>query len=97
MEEKQMEKISANYLGSMILELANLELTPYNEFLLSAWEQIPALGKNGYYGADGSYTPWSSKTAEPDVLQTYRELEYNYVADHRHRVDSLFTLEGEQE
>lgn len=91
-EEKQMETISANYLGSMILELANLELTDYNEFLLSAWEEVPVLGKNGYYLKDGSYIPWSSKMEEPDILKRYRLLEYNYVADRRHRLDALFRL-----
>lgn len=92
MEERQIEAVSANYLGSMILEMANLELTDYNKFLLSAWEEVPVLGKNGYYLRDGSYVPWSSKTEEPYILKRYRMLEYNYVADRKHRLDSLFVL-----
>lgn len=92
-EEKEIDRISSNYLGSMILELANLELTPYNEFLLSAWEQVPVLGKNGCYLADGSYVPWSSKESWPDILHSYCLLEYNYVADRSDRLDSLFLID----
>lgn len=92
MEEKQIEAVSANYLGSMILELANLELTDYNKFLLCVQSEVPVLGKNGYYLKDRSYVPWSSRTEEPDILKSYRMLEYNYVADRKHRLDSLFVL-----
>ena len=53
-EEKEIDRISANYLGSMVLELANLELTEYNEAQLRMRKEIPALGKNGYYLADGT-------------------------------------------
>lgn len=92
-EERQIEAVSANYLGSMILEMANLDLTDYNKLLLSTWDEIPVLGKNGYYWSDGRYTPWSSEEEEPDILNRYHILEYNYVADRRHRLDSLFLLE----
>ncbi len=92
MEDRQIDRISANYLGSMILDLANLELTPYNKFLLSAWEEVPVLGKNGYYLADGSYFPWSGKEEYPEAFQSYQLFEYNYVGDRRHRVNSLFAL-----
>lgn len=92
MKKKQIEAVSANYLGSMILELANLKLTDYNKFLLCVQKEVPVLGKNGYYLKDGSYVPWSSKAEEPDILKSYRMLEYNYVADRKHRLDSLFVL-----
>ena len=89
--------ISANFLGSFILKLANLELAPYNKFLLSVWEEVPVLGKNGYYMADGSYIPWSSSQEYPEVLKRYQRLQYNNVADRGHRQDSLFVVhEGER-
>lgn len=91
MEERQIEKISANYLGSLILELANLELTTYNEELLSTFEKVPAIGKNGYYLADGSYVLKNSN-GKPEELNRYHSLEYNYVADWKHRLNALFTL-----
>ena len=92
-EEVSMERMSANYLGSKILELANLQLTAYNELLLNTWEEVPVLGKNGYYLADGSYVPWSSENEYPEGLKGYQLLEYNYVADRKNRVNSLFIVE----
>lgn len=86
------DRISANYLGAKILELANLKMTAYDELLLENWEEIPALGKNGYYLADGTYTAWSKATEKPEQMRRYQILEYNQVADREHRVDSLFTL-----
>ena len=91
-EERVVEKLSANYLGSLILEFANLELTTYNKFLLAAREEVPVLGKNGYYLADGGYVTWSSKNEHPVILEKYRLFEYNYVADRSHRQDSLFMV-----
>ncbi len=92
-EERQIGQISANYLGSLILELANLEMTPYNELLLSVRQEVPAMGKNGYYLADGGYVPWSDKGSCPEIMWKYQMLEYNYVADRKHRLDSLFLPE----
>lgn len=89
-EEKEIDRVSANYLGSMILELANLELTPYNEALLRMRREIPALGKNGYYLADGTYVLWESGQEYPQVMEDCRMLEYNYVADRKNRQDYIF-------
>ena len=89
-EEKEIDRISANYLGSIVLELANLELTEYNEAQLRMREEIPALGKNGYYLADGTYVPWQSGQEYPQVMEDYRMLEYNYVADRKNRQDDIF-------
>lgn len=92
-QEGWIDKISANYLGSLILDLANLELTPYNQILLETWEELPALGKNGYYLADGSYVAWSADTEEPEQMRRYHLIEYNGVADRRNRRDVLFRIE----
>ncbi len=95
-EEIEIKEMSANYLGSKVLELANLEMSAYNEFLLKAWKEAPILGKNGYYMADGSYTPWSSDAEYPDILKKYQLFEYNYVADRKHRLNDLFTAKSQK-
>ena len=82
-----------SFFGSLILDLANLELTPYNQILLETWEELPALGKNGYYLADGSYVAWSADTEEPEQMRRYHLIEYNGVADRRNRRDVLFRIE----
>ncbi|MCI8417964.1 MAG: LTA synthase family protein [Lachnospiraceae bacterium] len=92
MEERAIGQMSANYLGSLILELANLEMSAYNEFLLDTWQDVPVLGKNGYYLADGTYVSWSDKGERPEALQSYQILEYNYVVDYKNRQDALFVI-----
>lgn len=92
LESQEIDKISANYLGAKILETANLELTDYDKLLLKTWDTIPALTKNGYYLADGSYTAWGKNTEKPEELLDYQKLEYNAVADRKNRIDELFTI-----
>ncbi len=91
-EDIKLEKISTNYLGAEILNLANLDLTAYDRLRLSLREEVPVLSKNGYYMTDGTYTAWSKKMEKPERLQQYQILEYNAVADRKNRADSLFTL-----
>ena len=91
-EDVELEKISTNYLGAEILNLANLDLTAYDRLRLSLREEVPVLSKNGYYMADGTYTAWSKNMEKPERLQQYQILEYNAVADRKKRADSLFTL-----
>ena len=92
LESQKIDKISANYLGAKILETANLELTDYDKLLLKTWNTIPALTKNGYYLADGSYAAWGKNTEKPEELLDYQKLEYNAVADRKNRIDELFTI-----
>ncbi len=91
-EATDLDQISTNYLGAEILKLANLDLTDYDRLRLSLREEVPVLTKNGYYLADGTYTPWSKNMEKPEALRQYQVLEYNAVADRTNRVDSLFTL-----
>ena len=92
LESQEIDKINANYLGAKILETANLELTDYDKLLLKTWDSVPALTKNGYYLADGSYTAWGKNTEKPEELLDYQKLEYNAVADRKNRIDELFTI-----
>ena len=92
MEKPELDRISSNYLGAEILNLANLELTDYDRLLLEAREEIPVFGKNGYYLSDGTYVTWSKNVEKPELMRRYQILEYNAVADRNNRVDRLFTL-----
>ncbi len=93
MESQEIDRISSNYLGAEILNLANLELTAYDKLLLETREEIPVFTKNGYYLSDGSYVPWSKNMEKPERMRRYQMLEYNAVADRDHRVDRLFSLQ----
>ncbi|MDD3218356.1 MAG: LTA synthase family protein [Lachnospiraceae bacterium] len=94
-EEQENIFTSANYLSSMLLETAGLQMTPYNQYLLNLQQEIPALNVNGYLGSDGNYHFYSEETADTDSIVTYDVLQYNELLDKRHRVDSFFEIADE--
>ena len=90
-EEK--EEISANYLGSYMLNCAGLEMTDYNRFLLSQMKEVPAVGLQGYRMADGRFIEYGSK--EDTELKDYEILQYFRVYDRREKYYDIFRLNKE--
>ncbi|MDR1042964.1 MAG: LTA synthase family protein, partial [Clostridiales Family XIII bacterium] len=60
-EEKQVERVSMNYLSSLMLEAAGMEMTDYNKFLLDMYKDVPCMTVFGHYGADGRFYSTDSK------------------------------------
>lgn len=52
-EERQVDKISPNYLGALVTELAGMPLTGYQKYLLDLYEEIPVMTRHGYITKDG--------------------------------------------
>lgn len=94
--ESTEEDMSANYFGSYILEQAGLEMTTYNKFLLQLKETLPVIGSGAVCDASGN---WYALDALPDeyaqLINQYKILQYNNVADRSHRIDSIFTISKE--
>ncbi|MDD3346470.1 LTA synthase family protein [Oscillibacter sp.] len=86
-------EMSANYLGSYLLEQAGLEMTDYNRFLLAAMEEIPVINNQAVRDAAGE---WYSFAELPDhlaeLLQKYRILQYNNVFGANEKVADAFSL-----
>lgn len=96
MESKENVWISTNYLSTYLLELAGLQLTPYNEYLQKLREEIPAMNHLGYLNQRGIWRTWEN--ADSDILELVREyecLQYNELKDSQNRVDSFFRIEQE--
>ena len=73
---------SLNYLSSILLESAGLELPPYNRFLLEMQEEIPAINSLGYVNAQGKAGEISSAEGETaELLNQYRVLQYANLLD----------------
>ncbi len=85
-EEEYIDKISVNYLQSLMLDKIGLEKTGYNKFLLDIHEQIPVITGNGYFGADGNFYSITDK-ASPyyDYIKKYNIIEYNHLFDANNR------------
>lgn len=82
-EEEQVETTSLNYLSTLALQRAGLELPAYNQFLLALMEKIPAINARGYYSlSEGCYKHMEEATGEEaEWIQTYRILQYNNLFD----------------
>ena len=50
--EETVEITSLNYLSSLALERAGIDLPPYNQFMLDLMEVIPAINAKGYYSLE---------------------------------------------
>lgn len=82
--------MSANYLGSYMLQEAGLELSMYNEFLLKLQKSIPIIGKNAVYTSEGKWNlPDELPKNYAEKMDIYRKIQYNIVLDRDHTVLEL--------
>ena len=84
-EEKEMGRLSAVYLGSHTLELANLQITPYDAFLLELSKSVPVVHQLGCYTSDGEFYLWNEAEAGnssiSEKVMKYEMLVYNHSID----------------
>lgn len=76
-EENQITSI--NYLSTLTLERANIDLPPYNQFLANMMEEIPAINSRGYYSKSlGRYIHVEDATGKEQLwINNYNILQYN--------------------
>lgn len=78
-EAKKVDITSLNYLSTMTLERANIELPVYNRFLADMQEHIPAINSRGYYSKSrGGFVHLEDAAGEEaDWIKNYNILQYN--------------------
>ncbi len=92
-EEKYDVMMSSNYFGSYILNIAGVELTPYNRFQLKALEEVPIISGRGVCDSEGKWYAWEEAPgACIEFTDAYRILQYNNIYDRKNRVDSFFSV-----
>lgn len=80
-ESRYINKMSANYLSSLILQTANFELPVYNQFLLYMFKKYPVISTQGILDAnDNFYTSYEEIPYDED-FNIYASLQYNNVFD----------------
>ena len=85
-EEEYIDKISVNYLHSLMLEKTGLNMTGYNKFLLDMYEEIPVITGNGYIGADGNFYKKDDVTSPYyEIIEKYNMIVYNHLFDVKNR------------
>lgn len=93
-EEKYIDKLSANYLSSYVLDVAGVKLTDFNKYLIKLSETLPVIDTVGYIDCYDNYYKWSSKSDYSDILNEYEKIQYNNIFDTQNKNNDIFFLEG---
>lgn len=90
--EQQVEMTSLNYLSTMALERAGVELPAYHRFLKEMMEYVPAINARGYYSPEnGGYRHVEDATGtEAKWLLKYQSLQYNNLFDSKNTSKIFF-------
>ena len=84
------ELISANYLGSVVMDLANADLPAYNQFLLELRKKYPVISSRITITPDGKYVNTRRELDRSDDIRAYQILEYNSMFDTMNRNHKFF-------
>jgi phosphoglycerol transferase MdoB-like AlkP superfamily enzyme len=67
-EERTIDRISLNYLSSVMMDAAGMEMTDYNKYLLDLMKEVPCLTVYGHYDADGNFYNTEDKVQNDPAL-----------------------------
>ncbi len=90
--EATIDKISANYLSTLLLQVAGLPMTQYNKYLATIYQTLPVINTVGYIDSDNNYFESTESSEYDDLLYQYNCIEYNGLLDRDNRIRSLFFL-----
>lgn len=90
--EVELPVTSINYLSTLALERAGIELPAYNQFLADMMETIPAINSRGYYSKSaGGFLHIEEATGEEaDWIRNYNILQYNNMFDKKEKSEVFF-------
>ncbi len=93
-EEQYIDKLSSNYLSSLVLKTAGVKLTGYNKYLLKLAETLPVIDTVGYIDKENNYYKWSDSSPYTDLLNDYEKVQYNNIFDQKHVDSDTFYIDG---
>ncbi len=91
-EEKIIPQLSVNYLSSLVLQTAGLELTEYNKYLLKLSETLPVINTAGYIDKNGVHYKWSDVSPYTDLIKEYEKIQYNCIFDQKNIDTDIFFI-----
>lgn len=89
-EEKDIEYISANYLSSVVMEMAGIQLPAYNSFLLQLREEFPVISSKICIDRLGNYMSPTEALTRSEMVREYQLLQYNNLFDSKNRNELFF-------
>ena len=91
--EDDVDKISANYLSSYLLQTAGLQETQYNNYLMKLNKEIPVINALFYIDKENTFHKFSDLTTYSDLIMEYRYVGYNNAFDKKDRLNEFYRLE----
>ena len=90
--EEKVDVTSLNYLSTITLERAGVDLSAYHQFLRDLRNVIPAINARGYYSLEkGKYVHVEDATGtEAKWLSKYENLQYNNIFDEKNTSEIFF-------
>ncbi len=95
--EQEQVQLSANYLSTLLLETAGLELPIYHQYLAQLQKDIPIITGQGYVDCSGQHYEFSEKTDFTPLLEEYKIVQYNYLFGGHSRLNELYTVSYDSE
>lgn len=95
-EEAYYENISANYLSTLAMKVAGVELPVYNQYLDQLYEAVPMINALGYADHNGNYYYHTDETELTEAIESYKIVQYNYLFGGMNRLDEYYTVKQEE-
>jgi len=92
-QEQDVGKVSLNYLSSLMLQAAGLQMSNYNRYLLDLHDKLPSVSANGFYDTEGElhdYGEEDGNTEYKRLLEEYEMVQYHYLFDGKNRLEKHF-------
>jgi len=90
--EVSVPDISLNYLSMLLLDIAGLDSTPYQDFLRKMQEEIPVITGHGYMDKTGTYHNLDEENDYSSIIKDYQILQYNNMFGRKNIVKEMFTV-----
>ena len=84
------KNMSINYLSTMTLQAANIQLPKYNQFLNNLYLKYPVISAIGVIDTQGNYMTLDSLKGD-EMINLYERLQYNNMFDIKHKEYYIFT------
>ena len=88
--EPVLNTLSTNYFASTVLEIAGVELSDYDMYLLDLHEEVPAITAIGVWDREGNYYPSIDASPYYDELSVLQMIQYNLIFDDEGRLTDRF-------
>ena len=97
LENKNVSDISLNYLSILLLDVAKLKTTPYQDYLRNMQENIPVITGHGYMDKTGTYHDFTEENEYTTLIRDYEILEYNNMFGGKNIYKEMFEIQKTSE